>query len=215
MATVILRQTRPRGEVRRVQILEAAKAVFLEKGYAGTTIDQVVKRAGASNASIYSFFGGKDGLFAAMIGEYSGRLLETFQTIDIDDATVPAALAQIGRHYMDCVLAPDAVAVCRLILAEGTHFPELVDAYYRHGLDRVTKHIADIFTTWRSCGFATMDDPVLTAAQFLDAVGGRLLQRAVAGLPTAGSSAAIEYSIQNAVRIFSTAIRGREQIHEK
>lgn len=215
MAAVMPRQTRPRGEVRRAQILEAAEAVFLEKGYAGATIDQVAKRAGASNASIYNFFGGKDGLFAAIGEEYTGRLLESFQTIDIDVATVPVALAQIGRHYMDVALTPDAVAFCRLILAEGVRFPELVLTYYHHGLDRIIERIVDIFTTWRSRGLVIMDDPVLTAVQFLDAVGGRLLQRAMAGLPADGSGDAVEYSIQNAVRIFSAAIQGQGQIHEK
>lgn len=215
MVSVIPRQTRPRGEVRRAQILEAAEAVFLEKGYAGATIDQVVKRAGASNASIYNFFGGKDGLFSAIVEEYSGHLLESFQTIDIDAATVPEALAQIGRHYMDVALAPDAVALSRLVLAEGTRFPELVHTCYQLGLDRIVERIAEIFTTWCSRGIAIMDDPALTAVQFLDAVGGRPLQRAMAGLPADGSSDAIEYSIQNAVRIFSTAIRGQGQIYDK
>jgi len=223
MVEAKVRQPRPRGQVRRAQILEAATAVFLERGYAGATIDLVVKRAGASNASIYSFFGGKDGLFAAIIEDYTGRLLDAFQAIDVPtDADVPAALAQIGRQYLEIALAPDAVALCRLIMAEGVRFPELAETYYRRGLDRIVTHVAGIFATWHSRGFVTMGDPALTAAQFLDAVGGGLIQRVVAGLPPDDWNAdvpgrppsnpspselgvAVERRIRNAVEIFGNA----------
>src|SRR5258705_12847249 len=65
--TATVPRTRPRGEIRRSQILDAAVEVFLENGYGGATIDLVVERAGASKATVYSFFGGKDGLFAAIV----------------------------------------------------------------------------------------------------------------------------------------------------
>lgn len=223
-----MRQSRPRGQVRRTQILEAATAVFLEKGYAGATIDLVVKRAGASNASIYNFFGGKDGLFAAIIEDYTGHLLDAFQTIDVPtDADVPAALTQIGRQYLEIALTPNAVALCRLIMAEGIRFPELAETYYRRGLDRIITHVAGIFATWHSRGFVTMDDPALTAAQFLDAVGGGLIQRVVAGLPPddwntsalgnppsclphSELGVAVERRIRNAVEIFGNATGPRK-----
>jgi len=41
--------------------------VFLEHGYAGATVELVVQRAQASKATIYSFFGGKEGLFDALM----------------------------------------------------------------------------------------------------------------------------------------------------
>jgi AcrR family transcriptional regulator len=67
--TATVPRTRPRGEIRRSQILDAAVEVFLENGYGGATIDLVVERTGASKATVYSFFGGKDGLFAAIVGD--------------------------------------------------------------------------------------------------------------------------------------------------
>ena len=100
MAHVAFRHARPRGEFRRAQILKAATAVFLENGYGGATIDLVVSCAGASKATIYSFFGGKEGLFGAIVDDCSERLLATFQTIELTDidVDVPKALAQIGKN---------------------------------------------------------------------------------------------------------------------
>src|ERR1700736_3251241 len=77
-AIVKVRRSRPRGEVRRSQILDAAAQVFLENGYGGATIDLVIERAGASKATVYSFFGGKDGLFAAIVEERVERILAAF-----------------------------------------------------------------------------------------------------------------------------------------
>src|SRR5882757_7167424 len=68
-------RARPRGETRRAQILDAALTVFLEHGYDRATIDLVVQRASASKATIYSFFGGKEGLFEALVSEYAERIL--------------------------------------------------------------------------------------------------------------------------------------------
>src|SRR5258708_9688479 len=66
-ATATVRRPRPRGEIRRSQILDAATEVFLENGYGGAPIDLVVERAGASKATVYSFFGGQEGLFPTIV----------------------------------------------------------------------------------------------------------------------------------------------------
>ena len=56
---------------RREAILEAAGQCFEEHGYAGTTIELIAARSGASNGSIYHHFGSKDGILAAL---YLGAL---------------------------------------------------------------------------------------------------------------------------------------------
>jgi AcrR family transcriptional regulator len=67
--------------------------VFLENGYAGATIDLVVARAGASKATIYSFFGGKEGLFSAIVAERAERVLTGFPDGDIENVDARTALA--------------------------------------------------------------------------------------------------------------------------
>ncbi len=65
----------PRGERRRAALLEAAKAVFVEQGYAGATLDDVIAQAGGSRATLYKQFGGKEGLFAAVIAEICAEIV--------------------------------------------------------------------------------------------------------------------------------------------
>ena len=56
-------------------MLEAAKAVFVEHGYAGATLDDVIEQAGGSRATLYKQFGGKEGLFAAVIAEIAAEMV--------------------------------------------------------------------------------------------------------------------------------------------
>src|SRR6202047_2922179 len=133
LATAKVRRTRPRGEVRRSQILDAAAQVFLENGYGGATIDLVIELPGASKATVYSFFGGKDGLFAAIVEERAERILSAFGDPEVVDSDVLVALAHIARRYMEVVMAPDAVGLYRLIIAEGVRFPDLTRSFHQLG----------------------------------------------------------------------------------
>lgn len=200
------RRPRPRGETRRAQILDAATAVFLEHGYAGTTIDLVVARAGASKATIYSFFGGKEGLFSALIDERAERILAGFPDIEVEHVDIPAALADIARRYMDVAMNPEAIGLYRLILAEGPRFPDLVANFYRVGQDRVTGSLAKALRTWARAGRIRADAPDRLATQFFDLVRGELHLRVVTGLPPEHLAEAVESNIVHGVRTFWRAV---------
>src|SRR5260221_14412677 len=103
----VRRLTRPRGEIRRAQILDAAVEVFLENGYGGATIDLVVERGGGAKATIYSFFGGKDGLFAAIGEERPESILSAFNDSGVVHSAVPHALPHLAHGYMEVAQAPD------------------------------------------------------------------------------------------------------------
>ncbi len=184
--------------------------MFLEHGYAGTTIELVVARAGASKGTIYNFFGGKDGLFGALIEERTDHILAGLADLAIEEADVRTALAIIARQYMDLVMSPDAIGLYRLILAEGSRFPDLVKNFYRVGPDRVTTQIAEVLRAWAKDGQIRVDDPVRIATQFLDVVRGELHLRVVAGLPPDDLPHAVEENVLHAVELFWRALQPRD-----
>lgn len=67
-------------EVRVKEIIAAAKAVFFEKGYFGSTIDEIAQRAGISKGTVYLYFKNKDELYASlmlpMVDEFAELLIE-------------------------------------------------------------------------------------------------------------------------------------------
>lgn len=203
-------RSRPRGETRRAQILDAALAVFLEHGYARATIELVVQRASASKATIYSFFGGKEGLFDALIDERAERILAGFPDIDGGIINVRAALTNIARRYLEVAMAPDAIALYRLIVAEGPRFPELVKDVYRVGQDRVAARLAKALRTWATRERICPVDPDRISTQFLAVVRGDLHLRALAGLLPEDLARAIAKNVRDAVETFWPALRPKD-----
>lgn len=201
------RRCRPRGESRRSVILDVALHVFLENGYSGATIDLVVARANASKATIYSYFGGKEGLFTAIVEERTEQIISCLLTQDFSDADVPVALSQIARRLVMASMTPEAIGIYRLILSEGFRFPDVARTFYRLGPDRVTGHLARILADWRNRGLIAVEDPEVAATQFLTVALGELRVRAVAGLPPDDLDAAIECNVRNAVEPFWCYVR--------
>jgi AcrR family transcriptional regulator len=61
-------------EQTRAQFLDAARAVFAQRGFAEASVSEVVERAGSSVGSLYHHFGGKNELFVALYDEWDAEL---------------------------------------------------------------------------------------------------------------------------------------------
>jgi AcrR family transcriptional regulator len=68
------------GAQRREQLLVVARETFGERGYDGTSIEEVAARAEVSKPVVYEHFGGKDGLYAGVVDREMQLLLERFES---------------------------------------------------------------------------------------------------------------------------------------
>ena len=64
------------GSERRQQLIEVARALFAERGYEGTAVEEVAQRAGVSKPVVYEHFGGKEGLYAVVVDREMTALLD-------------------------------------------------------------------------------------------------------------------------------------------
>jgi AcrR family transcriptional regulator len=71
-------RVRMTGAQRRQQLLEVGKALFAERGFDGTSVEEVALRAGVSKPVVYEHFGGKEGLYAVVVDREVQRLLTSF-----------------------------------------------------------------------------------------------------------------------------------------
>ena len=89
------------GETRRV-LLDAARAVFAERGFADAAVAEVVERAGSSVGSLYHHFGGKSELFLALWEDWQGsqeqRAARAVATARAAGETRPLALFVAGAR---------------------------------------------------------------------------------------------------------------------
>jgi AcrR family transcriptional regulator len=64
------------GSERRHQLIDIARSLFAERGYDGTAIEDIAKRANVSKPVVYEHFGGKEGLYAVVVDREMSALLD-------------------------------------------------------------------------------------------------------------------------------------------
>lgn len=145
MAEPAPRTTRMPREQRRAQVMDVARAVFAEQGYAGAAMDDIAERAQVSKPVLYQHFSGKHELFLALldgeVAELDRRLTEAIESTPENreraHGTVHAVFA-----YMD---SPERSH--RLIFESGAeHDPTVqsrVEAVRQSIADQITAILSD------------------------------------------------------------------------
>jgi TetR/AcrR family transcriptional repressor of cmeABC operon len=87
-----------RGLERRQKILQAAKTVFIEQGYANASINEIVRLSGGSLGTIYRFFGNKLGLFEAFFQQMTEDVFSHFETQVLRQGDIETNLICFGRQ---------------------------------------------------------------------------------------------------------------------
>jgi len=64
------------GQERRQQLLDIGRRLFAERGFEGTSIEEIAAQAGVSKPVVYEHFGGKEGLYAVVVDREVARLTE-------------------------------------------------------------------------------------------------------------------------------------------
>ena len=64
------------GSERRHQLIDVARSLFAERGYEGTSIEEIAQRANVSKPVVYEHFGGKEGLYAVVVDREMSALLD-------------------------------------------------------------------------------------------------------------------------------------------
>ncbi|MFF3730265.1 TetR family transcriptional regulator [Streptomyces sp. NPDC002476] len=70
------RRVRMTGKERREQLLDIGRTLFADKGFEGTSVEEIAARAGVSKPVVYEHFGGKEGLYAVVVDREMRRLLD-------------------------------------------------------------------------------------------------------------------------------------------
>lgn len=201
--------TRPRLEARRQAFVEAATAVFLEKGYANATLDDVIARSGGSRQTLYALFGGKQGLFEALMAERCQQIFDGWcEDEGLLDKPPEEVLLDLSIRYLEAVTTPDALGVYRLVIAEGLVMKELAERFWAAGPGRSRALLARYFAQQAERGGLRLEDPDQAAHQFLGMLMGNFQMQCLLGLRPAPDRAEIEVFVRVAVNLFLNGCRG-------
>lgn len=205
-------KTEPRRRAGRLvsggAIKDAATALFLEKGYQATSMDDVAAAAQVSKQTIYTHFANKEALFADLVLGNASRV-DAFvaELADIArDDDMAAALKKIARRYASFVIRPEVLRLRRLVIGEAGRFPELAREYYERVPQRVYSALAEVLSAYAAKGKLKVADPTLAAHHFAWLTLGMPLDRGMFAADDApATSSELDRIADAAVTVFLAA----------
>jgi TetR/AcrR family transcriptional regulator, mexJK operon transcriptional repressor len=118
------------------EVLESAKRLFLERGFVGTTVEDIAAAANVSKATVYSNFRDKEELLTALLDQVSGDAAAiaaaAFEPL-AEDGPLEERLQRVALALVDGVLQPQVVQLRRLAIAEAARHPAATKTYWDRG----------------------------------------------------------------------------------
>ncbi len=110
------RSNRERSDTTRAAILDAARDLFIAKGYADTATPDIVAAAGLTRGALYHHFEDKKALFRAVLEREAGHVAAAIELSDRGQGSPRDALLTGASAYFDAMSIPGRV---RLLLLDG------------------------------------------------------------------------------------------------
>ena len=189
----------------RERLLKAATEVFLEKGFAATSVDEIASRAKASKLTFYNHFGNKEKLFEAIVTRLNSTMFKGFVGALEADVPMDQALYFFVKQLAEMLYTDEAIKLVRVLHAEAARFPELADIFDRAGPQRAHALLAAYFEQKISKGLLRRVDPFTAADHLIHMALGEAFRRVLLGLPSAPSRKDVESRIKIALKAFLRA----------
>jgi AcrR family transcriptional regulator len=172
-------------EKRRKAMVDAARALFTERGFERTALADVVEQSGGSLATLYKLFGNKAGLLEAIVQEQvrSGEsLIEGIAASGLEPA---ATLHVLGEELQRRILEPQNVAISRIVMAHSLQDAQFASNFLSRTLQRSEQSLSTLFDEWRGSGVPLSGESDVLAAIFLGMFVYDLHAEAISGRPAA------------------------------
>lgn len=149
-----------RSHATRAALLASGRALFAERGFAGTAREEIVERAGVTRGALHHHFGTKQDLFAAVFEELEGELAARIASAAMAGGDARDQLRRGCHEFLDAALDP---AVQRIVLLDapavlGWAAWREVDA--RYGLGLVTEGLRAVFAAGPGPGGTVAVEPL-------------------------------------------------------
>ena len=148
------------------KLLAAATRLFAEKGFAGVSIRQLAEAAGVNSAMISYYYGGKEGLYEAVLTTQYERLLAKFEAV----ADLEAPLNEKIRQYAEVIRlthTADQPLMARLIQGELTSPTACMEKVVRNYASRIVRIVGGILQEGIDSGEMRTDIPLNYATMAL------------------------------------------------
>jgi len=158
-----------RAERKDREIIQAATAAFVHKGYDGTSMEEIATSAAVSKQTIYKHFTDKETLFGEVVRSTATRtndIVDTVTAMLSETKFAEGGLGELARLLVTMLLDDDLLKLRRLIIANADRMPELGRDWYEKGFERMLATMASCFRKLSAQGLMRASDPHLAASHF-------------------------------------------------
>ncbi len=195
------------------RILEAARKVFLERGFEGASIEEIAEVARSGKPTIYARYPNKKALFAAAYASALGARTARLEAQTPTGTTLDERLTRLAETLLQEVLTSEWIGLLRLAIAEANRFPDLGSSVTKlvreRGRETIARLLADVVQAEKPGSLPEFNpDHCAAAAQyFCELILLPLLLRALSGEDLETLNAEIGPYISQRVAFFLAACR--------
>jgi len=155
--------------VRQRKLLAAARALFHEKGFAATSIDDIIARTGGSKGSLYIYFASKYDLFELIVREEAGRFSQALTSTLAKAEHNEVGLHKIAEHLLLIATNDETIGLLRMVIAERHKYPRIGEIYYAI-IAPMQEKVRQIFRQFSQVRGGCTSEPDFLADLFLSTV---------------------------------------------
>jgi AcrR family transcriptional regulator len=193
------------------KLVDVAFRLFLEQGYAGTSLDAIAAQASVGKHTLYRRFPNKSALFAAV-------MVRGADGIEAVAASQPGTsalekLRALAAASLATLARPQVIQVMRMVIAEGPRFPELAELFNQSGGAKVIAAAETLVLKAQAEGDLGAGDPAWLARMCLAMTSGMPFQRSLTGPNEYQAAEARAEHFDAAWRLFLEGARGSKVTH--
>jgi AcrR family transcriptional regulator len=192
--------------VKRQQIIDGARRVFIDKGFDAASMNDITREAGVSKGTIYVYFTNKEELFEALIEEERGTIFKNLYGALEHTGSLRETLVRFGIALSVKITSPKVVLAQRTVIGASERIPELGRRFYERGPRRGHERFVLFLKKAVDQQLLDIADADLAAYQFTElCLAGLFRQCLFAYRTEAPSDAEIDYVVRAGVDLFLKA----------
>jgi AcrR family transcriptional regulator len=201
--------------VKRKQILDGARRVFIDMGFDAASMNDITREAGVSKGTIYVYFANKEELFEAIVEEERGSIFNNLYGALESAGGLRDTLIKIGMALSYKITCDKVISAQRTIIGVSERMPALGKRFYERGPMHGHKVFMDFLGVAMKKGLLDIEDVSLAGFQFIDlAMAGLFRQCIFAYRSDPPSDEEIRYVVTSGVDLFLKAY-GTEKLRRQ
>jgi AcrR family transcriptional regulator len=193
-------------------VLKAAEQAFFDFGYGNTSMDAIAELAGVSKRTVYSNFGSKQDLFAAVIRKRCADVLpDAIERLDLATNDPEATLSNLAVEFVTSIFSRPQLQLYKTVVADSGQFPEIGKIMFEGPISESQQIFDKFFRAQAALGHLEFDDIDMAAPLLIGMLKNNLHMRLLFNQPTRLTKKVVAESAAAAVHLFLNGALPRQR----